>query len=304
MGGLKGKLPVTYWTFLIYTLAISGIPLTSGFLSKDSILAGTLAFAHQSGHVLIPVVAFTVAGLTAFYMFRLVFLTFHGGHRDPERVPHLHESPALMTVPLATLALFSLFFWFSTNPLDAAEGWLVQSVPRPESVVPAHMAAPGPAEFAEEMHHQHTTAMALSLAVALTGILVAWLTYRKGAISADRVAARVPGLHRFLENKWFFDEMYDTFVVEGTHAFTRMLRWIDETIVDGLVNGAGSLTRVTSTVSGWFDRYVVDGLVNAAAWISGFGGLALRKTQTGRVQTYLFFVVVGVLVFYILFRLG
>jgi NADH-quinone oxidoreductase subunit L len=146
--------------------------------------------------------------------------------------------------------------------------------------------------------------MALSLAVALTGILVAWLTYRKGAISADRVAARVPGLHRFLENKWFFDEMYDTFVVEGTHAFTRMLRWIDETIVDGLVNGAGSLTRVTSTVSGWFDRYVVDGLVNAAAWISGFGGLALRKTQTGRVQTYLFFVVVGVLVFYILFRLG
>ncbi|RMD49875.1 MAG: NADH-quinone oxidoreductase subunit L, partial [Ignavibacteria bacterium] len=107
MGGLRKKMPVTYYTFLIATLAISGVPFTSGFLSKDGLLAGSLAFGNLTGHYLIPILGFTVAMLTAFYMFRLVILTFHGAPRNQEKYDHAHESPKVMIVPLMVLAVLS-----------------------------------------------------------------------------------------------------------------------------------------------------------------------------------------------------
>jgi NADH-quinone oxidoreductase subunit L len=303
MGGLRDRMPVTFWTFVVYTLAISGVPLTSGFLSKDEILAGTLAFAGQSGHVLIPIVGFLVAGLTAFYMFRLVILTFLGTHADGSRIGQVHESPKVMTVPLLVLAALSVFVVFSINPLGAADSWVVQALPRPESVVPAAAAAPGPAAFAEEVHHVHLTAMLLSLGMAGLGILAAFGVYRWGWISADAVALRLRPLHRFLVNKWYFDDLYDGVVVGGTHLLTRVLRWFDDTVIDGIVNATGWLTRVSSTVSGWFDNYVVDGFVNGSAWVSGFSGLVLRKFQSGRVQTYALFAVAGMMLLYFVFRI-
>ncbi len=303
MGGLKARMPITYWTFIIYTLAISGVPLTSGFLSKDSILAGTLAFSSLTGHFLIPLIGFLVAGLTAFYMFRLVILTFLGEHAKADRLHLIHESPKIMTVPLVILAALSLFFVFSFNPLDASHGWVMQAVPRPESVVPDHLAAPSTETFEEAHHHAHTTAMMLSLVVAGIGIGIAFLTYAAKKIDAEKVAQSLAPVHRFLVNKWYFDELYGWFAVGGTLGLTRVLRWFDDTIIDGAVNGSGWLTKLTSTVSGWFDTWVVDGAVNAIAYISGFGGLLLRKVQTGKVQTYVVLAVFGVMVFYFVMRL-
>lgn len=303
MGGLRRKMPVTFWTFVIYTLAISGVPLTSGFLSKDGILAGTLAFSGFTGHTLIPIVGFFVAGLTAFYMFRLVILTFLGEHKDATRFAHVHESPLVMTVPLMILAALSVFFFYSWNPLDAAHGWFAEAMGRPASIVPAHMAAPDTETFAEAMHHAHIPAMALSLTVAGLGILLAFVTYYWKRISADAIAARLAPVHRFLMNKWAFDDLYNTYVIGGTLALTRGLRWIDEMIIDGAVNGTGWLTRGTSYVSGRFDTLVIDGLVNLTAYLSGFGGLVLRKFQTGKVQTYVLFAVASVLVLYFVFRM-
>jgi NADH-quinone oxidoreductase subunit L len=303
MGGLKSRMPITYWTFIIYTLAISGVPLTSGFLSKDSILAGTLAFSNLTGHFLIPLIGFLVAGLTAFYMFRLVILTFLGEHAKPDRVSLIHESPKIMTVPLVILAALSFFVFFSFNPLDAAHGWVVQAVQRPESVVPAHLAAPSTEVFEEAHHHAHTTAMMLSLVVAALGIGGAFLTYSMKKIDADKVAQSLAPIHRFLSNKWYFDDLYGWFAVGGTLSLTNLLRWFDNTIIDGAVNGSGWLTKVTSTISGWFDTWVIDGVVNAIAYLSGFGGLVLRKVQTGKVQTYVVLAVFGVMVFYFVMRL-
>jgi NADH-quinone oxidoreductase subunit L len=303
MGGLKGKMPVTYWTFLIYTLAISGVPLTSGFLSKDSILAGTLAFGSLSGHILIPIVGFFVAGLTAFYMFRLVILTFYGKHKDHHRIDHIHESPKVMTVPLAILAVLSLFVFYSYNPFNAADGWISKSLERPESVVPASVAAPSNEIFEEAHHHAHNTAMALSLTVAGLGILLAFATYHWKKINSDAIASGMAPVHRFLLNKWGFDDLYMGVLVNGMLAMTNAWKWFDNTIVDGIVNGAGSVTRVASFVSGKFDSIVIDGLVNLTAYMSGFGGLVLRKFQTGRVQTYIIFTVFGVMAFYFAFRL-
>jgi NADH-quinone oxidoreductase subunit L len=303
MGGLKTKMPVTYWTFLIYTLAISGIPLTSGFLSKDSILAGTLAFGGLTGHYLIPIIGFLVAGVTAFYMFRLVILTFMGEHTQSERVELIHESPKIMTVPLMILAALSLFFFYSLNPLDAAHGWVTESVARPETVVPASVAAPSTEVFEEAHHHAHYPAMALSLAVAGLGILVAFATYRWKKINADNVAQSMSGLHKFLLNKWYFDELYAVIAVGATLRLAAILRWFDNTIIDGIVNGSGWLTRVTSTISGWFDNWVIDGAVNAVAYVSGFFGIALKKTQTGKIQTYAALAVFGVMVLYFAMRI-
>jgi len=295
---------VTFWTFLVYTLAISGIPLTSGFLSKDEILGGTLAFAGLTGHTLIPVIGFVVAGMTAFYMFRLVILAFLGQHSDPHRIEHIHESPKVMTVPLIILAVFSCFFAFSWNPFGTAQSWLVRAVERPESVVPVILAAPGREAFEEALHHVHLTAMALSLSVAGLGILAAFATYYWKKIDADAVARALKPVHTFLLHKWYFDELYMGVVINGTLLLSRILRWFDNTIVDGIVNGAGLLTRGVSFVSGKFDTYVIDGLVNFSARFSGAVGLVVRKTQTGRVQTYVALAVFGVMVFYFIFRLG
>ena len=368
MGGLRHKMPITFLTFTIYTLAISGVPFTSGFLSKDSILAGTLAFNSLSGHILIPVLGFLVAGLTSFYMFRIVIRTFLGEHADAHRIDHIHESPRVMTVPLMILAALSVYFFFTfnLNPFGT-EGWFTNAVPRPESVVPSTVAAPGGEMFDEAVHHAHTPALLLSILIAGAGILVAFATYYWKKISADRVAGALPGVHAFLLDKWGFDRVYNGVVVAGTLALTNVLRWIDSTIVDGMVNGSASWTKnvvfgftyasrdgkkvsagaflfvgialaiyvaisigswvwpaeanmgsvmlalLTALLSGglvvflvWggaggFDTYVVDGLVNASAYVFGFGGLILRKLQTGKIQTYIVLAVLGALALYFVF---
>jgi NADH-quinone oxidoreductase subunit L len=208
-----------------------------------------------------------------------------------------------MTVPLTVLAILSFFIFYSYNPLDASGGWISTSLERPETVVPAGVAAVSTEVFEEAHHHAHGTAMILSLLVAGIGILVAFATYYWKKISADRVAQSTGPVHRFLMNKWGFDDLYMGVVVGGTLGLTRVWRWFDDTIVDGVVNGAGSVTKVTSFISGKFDAVVIDGLVNLTAYLSGFGGLVLRKFQTGKVQTYIVFVVFGVMVFYFAFRL-
>jgi NADH-quinone oxidoreductase subunit L len=178
----------------------------------------------------------------------------------------------------------------------------MQAIERPESVVPAAVAAASAGVFEEALHHVHLPAMFLSLAVAGLGILIAYVTYYWKKISADRVAASLAPVHAFLVNKWYFDELYQAVVVNGVLGLTNGLRWIDNAIVDGAVNGAGWVTRGVSFISGKFDTYAVDGLVNFSAYLSGFLGLVLRKFQTGKVQTYIIFTVVGVMIFYFVYR--
>ncbi|HLX12204.1 MAG TPA: NADH-quinone oxidoreductase subunit L, partial [Bacteroidota bacterium] len=367
MGGLKKKMPITFYTFLMFTLAISGVPFTSGFLSKDEILNGTLAFGVLTGHYLIPIIGFLVAGMTAFYMFRIVILAFLGDHADNKRFEHLHESPKPILIPLIVFACLSFFAFYSLNPIGAPDGWFYHSVPRPESVVPASVQAASAETFEEAVHATHVPAMGLSLLLAGLGILTAFSTYYWKKISADNVAARFSGLHKFLLNKWYFDELYGAIIVGGTMGLTRVLRWFDTNVVDGVVNGTASWTHgivfgynkswkeknfsanvfllvgvfVAGVVSvgiyqwalppvhGWFvvtktgleafaaglltlfffwqgaggfDKYVVDGLVNGVAYFSGFFGIVMRKAQTGKVQTYIIFVLIGVMTLFLFFK--
>jgi len=323
MGGLRKKMPLTYATFLISTLAISGIPFTSGFLSKDGILAGTLAFGKLTGHWLIPIIAFTVAGMTAFYMFRLVLITFHGEPRDHHKYDHAHESPKLMVVPLIILAGLSIFIWYTPNPIGADDGWFLKSwVKTPIQVTPAETRFPfmnnenhnekinseehgeivHSLEYTETMHWAHYKAMFASLAVAGLGILLAFMFYSWKKLDADKLADKIKGLYNFSLNKWYLDELYDATAVSGTLNTGIGLSWFDQKIVDGAVNGSAWLTRFTSKLSGLFDTYVVDGLVNFTAFFSGFIGLNFRKLQSGKVQTYVVFVVFAVIILLIFFK--
>ncbi|MBZ0181812.1 MAG: NADH-quinone oxidoreductase subunit L [Melioribacteraceae bacterium] len=315
MGGLKKKMPITYATFLISTLAISGIPLTSGFLSKDGLLAGTLAFGELTGHWFIPIIGFTVAFMTAFYMFRLVILTFHGSPRNQHKFDHAHESPKLMAMPLIILSALSIFIWYTPNPIAPDAGWFLGKwIETPSTVVPESasfdfMINEDPAadvihseKYEHAMHTVHYPAMGLSIGLAGMAILLAFSMYQWKKINPDKIAESVKPLYNFSLNKWYIDELYHASFISGTLMLGKILFWFDANIVDGIVNGSAWFTRVMAKISGWFDTFVVDGLVNFTAFMSGFIGLTFKRIQTGKVQTYLVFVLFSIVLLLIVFR--
>lgn len=319
MGGLRKKMPLTYWTFVISSLAIAGIPLTSGFLSKDGILASSLAFANLTGHWLFPITGFLVALLTAFYMFRLIIITFHGEPKDHHKFEHAHESPFVMVMPLVVLATLSVFIWYTPNPINADQGWVLSKwIEKPvlhtpvetrfDFMKPDTEATPENEPimystiYTEAMHHAHYPAMFISLFVAISGILLAFVFYHWKKVNVDALTERIKPLYTFSLNKWYFDELYDKTFVSGTLLLSRALGWFDLKIIDGIVNGAAAATKSLSFFIGNFDRIVIDGFVNLIAYLSGFFGLLFRRIQTGKVQTYIVLVIFSIVILLFIFR--
>jgi NADH-quinone oxidoreductase subunit L len=326
MGGLRKKMPLTYITFVVASLALSGIPLTSGFLSKDGILLGSYAFASLTGYWFFPFIGFLVAILTAFYMFRLIIIAFHGKPQDEHKYEHAHESPFNMVLPLIVLSALSIFIWYTPNPFGPEQGWFLSNwVKTPEISVPNNTRysfmqteinqpkAEGKVETAKEeviysdtymeaVHHAHIPTMILSLLMAISGLLLAFLMYQWKKISADKLAERLKPLYKLSYNKWYFDEFYNGVFVAGTLALSRVLAWFDANVIDGIVNGTAAITKSISKFSGTFDNVVVDGVVNFTAYFSGFFGLILRRFQTGKVQTYIIFVVFSLIILLFLFK--
>ncbi|MDX1643647.1 MAG: NADH-quinone oxidoreductase subunit L, partial [Thermoanaerobaculia bacterium] len=287
MGGLKAYLPATYKTFLIATLAISGVPLLAGFFSKDQILAA--AFASNK---LLWVVGLLTAGLTACYMFRAVFLTFHGDFRGTEAErDHLHESPPVMTWPLWILAVGAIFAGYVGLPVLGHFDYNFMN----------HFLEPIVAHVGE-LHEHHASVvlelalMALSVVVAALGIYLAWRYYGRdrGLEGGEAWAERFAGVHRVLVNKYWVDELYDATVVQGTWAAARGLFRFDSSVIDGfLVNGTRHLTVAISLLSGFFDKYVVDGLVNFSGWTMRAWSRFFRGLQTGVVSQYALMIGLG-----------
>ncbi len=173
----------------------------------------------------------------------------------------------------------------------------------PEVVVPAAVASTPTEEFVEEIHHQHNLAMILSVGIAGLGILLAFITYFWKKISADAFEKTLKPVHTFLYRKWYFDELYDATFVAATMGIAKILAWFDGAIVDGIVNGAGYVTKFIAVVSSKFDSIVVDGLVNFTAFTAGISGRFLRTVQTGKVQTYIIFAIVGMMAL-VMFYIG
>ena len=260
MGALKPHMPRTYWTFLIGTLAISGIFPFAGFFSKDEILWKALT---QGGFIfwLVGVVA---AFMTATYMFRAVFMTFHGKSRvDHEVAHHLHESPGMMTVPLIILAVLSIVGGFIGFPI--VEGWNQFG----EFLSPVFAVPPKVAEAAHHSAGFEVGMMVVSIIIAVLGILSAYRMYIKKPGLPDRLAERYSTPYQMIANKYWMDEIYDFVFV-------------------------GPLIRVSVFLWRIFDDILVDGTVNGVAAVVRGGSQVFRRLQTGNVQSYALSILVGV----------
>ncbi len=331
MGGLRRKMPWTFGTMLIATLSISGVPfIFSGFWSKDKILAGVLGRAMEWNsvhHYILFAVALVAAGITAFYMFRLIFMTFFGEPRNQEMHNMAHESPWVMTVPLVILAILSFpvvnTIWFNKDYIKPPDQHHVQA-PQHADISPnnktgkvdfgfsifgiseAH-AAEDESENADDAHHghgpAHTIAMVLSIIVAGLGILLSWLFYHKRRFSAESVATTFRPVYTLFWNKYYFDEFYNGVLVALTVWKSRLFAKFDLSIIDGIVNGVATVTRaVFAAFIGFFDNRVIDGIVNRVAKVIWSVGGRIRRIQTGAIQTYLFVVLGGIVLIILIFR--
>lgn len=289
MGGLRAAMPWTYGTFLVSTLAIAGFPPFSGFFSKDEILWKTYSSDH--GGLGLWLVAWAAAGLTAFYMFRVVFLTFHGESRvEGHARAHLKESPRVMTVPLAVLAALALGAGWLGVPAalggsNHIEHWL------------APVFAPGAAHAAHHGVALEIGLMVLSVATAGAGVAIAWAMYIKGSLEPDLFAGFAGGLpYRLVANRYYVDEIYDVVFVGGVLRLSRIASAFDAHVVDRIVNGVATVTRGVAGFQGAFDRIIVDGAVNRVADATLLVGGRLRRLQTGNINAYLYAIVAGVVV--------
>src|SRR5438876_5478573 len=252
MGALKDKIKTTHWTMFVGALAIAGTPLFAGFFSKDEIL--WKAFSSNQGHVLLWVIGVTVAGMTAFYMFRLIFMTFYGESRvDHHTEQHIHESPKSMTVPLIVLAIGSVVAGYVGIP-----AWMGGSNAFEHFLEPVF--EPLPIPHAAETNYSPVAEFgmaAVSVAIAFIGFGLAYSKYCRRSWEEQREMAQYGPVYPVLLNKYNVDELYDAlFVNRAKDAGIGMWRF-DARVVDGLVNGSASATVGGAVGSGWWDRWIV-----------------------------------------------
>jgi NADH-quinone oxidoreductase subunit L len=306
MGALSGKIKTTYRTMLVATLAIAGIWPFAGFFSKDQILG--LTFDKNR---FLWAIGWITAGITAFYMFRLLFLTFHGQSRvDHEVEHHIHESPRSMTIPLIVLAVLSVVGgWVGINHRFQIflEPVVTIHHPRIEPLLGRHgvIAETGKEpvkeqleEHAKEVPGAEYALIALSLLIAFSGIGLAWYLYIQRTELPDRAAQKLGGFYRTVFHKYYVDEIYDALFVNRAKDMGLALGAFDSGIINGLgVDGAGWLTRVTSRFSAWWDSWIVDGSVRLASWGVWVVAFVSKFIQTGYVQNYMLLIVVGLIGF-------
>jgi len=323
MGDLHKRIPITYWTMFIATFAIAGIPPFAGFFSKDEIL--WQAWSSEGGaYRLLWLVGYGTALMTAFYMFRLMFLTFHGKPRMSHEVEHhIHESPKSMTVPLVILAICatsagwlgwphslggSNHFEKFLEPVFSSDAKVFQT-----EVQEAQLAASQKEE--ERTNPLEYGFMILSIGAAVVGLGMAWKAYRyadKGY--AEPIAEKALPVYSMLLNKYYVDEAYDYVftgrlkvgdVRLGAMGLGEASSWFDSHVIDGTVNAAGWMTRLSGTISSWWDKWIIDGvLVNGPAILSRMVSYPTRLLQWGLVQWYALVMVIGLVgfVFYYTWR--
>jgi NADH-quinone oxidoreductase subunit L len=281
MGGLWNRIPVTAWTFLLATLAIAGFPPFAGFFSKDEILGR--AFEK---HPALWLVGFVTAGMTAFYMFRLAYLTFSGYSRADEHAQkHIHESPQTMTIPLMILALLSV-----------VGGWVgsTRFSKFLEPVMSKAGVAAEPAKIVESWSATELLLMFASVAVAFAGLWLAYEFYRTKRFAPELIARRMSGFYRVLFNKYYVDEIYDAAFVNRTKDLGTLLGRFDAKVIDGVgVDGTGWLARFGSTLSMWWDKWIIDGLLNFGAKLTQLLSFPIRFLQTGTFSSYALFILLG-----------
>jgi NADH-quinone oxidoreductase subunit L len=282
MGGLRKKMPFTFWTFIVGTLALIGIFPFSGFWSKDEIIASTLEASGEDAAKFVLVLSILGAFVTAFYMSRLVGLTFFGnykGHAEP------HESPRVMTYPLVVLAGFAALIGLWNMP-GISTGFT------------DFVATRG---FPMGDHHPESlnfVLVAIVTALVLLGVFIGWrLFWPKKDTQAERDSFRIPGLYPLLEHLYYIDDIYMDGIVRPTMGpVADGTLWIDMNVIDGVPNLTAGATKQLASVVRVTDENVVDGFYNVSAAATDATGGILRRFFTGRVQQYVAMGFAGVII--------
>jgi NADH-quinone oxidoreductase subunit L len=270
MGGLRKKIPVTFWTMLMATLAIAGAPGFSGFFSKDEILNEALR-----ANLVLGWLGVLTAGLTSFYMFRLLFLTFFGAQRYDEHHVHVHESPKSMTIPLIVLAILSVCGGWMAAPqfiggVNYFQRFLAPGLNAPVVYTDTVTNIPG---LNGETAGILAALLGAPVIAGLLGFLLAWWFYIKSPETPKKLADSLSAPYKLLSGKYFVDELYAAVIV-------RPLVWISDKV---LWHGV--------------DERAIDGAVNGVAFVSRESGDRLRHANTGNIRSYATWIVLGVLVF-------
>jgi NADH-quinone oxidoreductase subunit L len=298
MGGLKQYMPLTYGTLIIAYLAISGIPPFAGFFSKDAILAATIT-AHLPLAGLAPALfglGLLSAGMTAFYMTRMMVLTFAGDFRGAkEQRAQLHESPPVMTRPLLALAVLAAVggiiglpeLTHFPNLLDEFLSPVIGTGPTPELTVLAHSIG------------KEAVLLTVSTVVAVAGIFLGIVVYVRHPQLPEELAARFRRLYPLLVHKYYVDELYQNLFIRPLLKLVTLSGRFDLRGIDAAVNLSSRLTAKLADLVGWEDLKVVDGMVNALAAVVQRWGDRLRQLQTGQLQHYLYSVAAGACILYL-----
>jgi len=315
MGDLRKRIPITFWTMFIGMLAIAGIPGFAGFFSKDEILWQTWS-SEGGAYRILWFIGIATALMTAFYMGRLIFLTFFGQARmSHETEHHVHESPKSMTGPLVALAICSVFAGWLGLPHSLGGTNRFEKFLEPVFATEAPvMRAEEPAQLAAGQKEEERTdpmeygLMALSILVGIAGLMWAHHVYsRAGKDYVEPIAAKAPPLYTLLYNKWFVDEGYD-YIFTGRRKLGKVRlgvmgageasSWFDAKIIDGAVNDVGWVTRAVATLSTWWDKWIIDGVgVNGPAILARMLSYPMRLLEWGLVQWYALVMVFGLLGF-------
>src|SRR5579859_4961287 len=324
MGGLRKKIPVTFWTLMCAAVAISGVPFTSGFFSKDEILWQTWT-SEGGAYRVLWFIGYATALMTAFYMFRLIYLTFYSKPRMSHDVEHhIHESPASMTMPLIALAVMSLFAGFlgwphSLGGSDRFAHYLDPVFARGEAHLLVEQGKAGQLAAGEKEEEQTSPTeyllMFLSVAAAGVGWWMAGRAYREADKGyKEPIAETAPAVYTTLLNKYYVDEGYD-YVFTGRRKLGKVRlgimglgedsSWFDAHIIDGAVNAAGWMTRLAATISSWWDKWIIDGIgVNGPAILARVLSYPARMFEWGLVQWYALVMTAGLVgfVFYYVYH--
>jgi len=286
MGGLRQYMPKTFVLMSIASLALAGFPLTSGYLSKDSIVISSFEWAISKGnlYLIIPAILILVSILTAFYIGRLLFKAFFGEFRlltqlqDKLHDHPLHEAPKTMLIPMFTLGLFCLFPAFSFNPFSYHDSWLMDGL-----LLDEYAFAPS--------HSAHLIIPALLLLGSIIGWIIGWKWYvqNKYPLNSGSFALKA-SFHQ-----GYINEFYQSVFVNGTLKLAQFCYWFDRHIVDALVSLIQFIVLSLSQLSVWIDKYIVDGFVNTVASVAYWTGNQVRLVQNGKLQTTLYSVFLLVL---------
>jgi len=298
MGGLRKYMPKTFIVFLFCSLALIGLPGFSGFLSKDEILLNLSVWTeYKGGGFYIPeVLAFATVVFTAFYTLRMILLVFFGEFRLPNLLPDVKltarpkDGNLLLMVPVFILAALSTSLWLGLT-IDGAKTWLSELLTTPIYLVPISYAAQSLVDVPEDMFHEfHYLVMAISLALAVVGLVMAYLSFKPGRKLQKRFVQRrepkgVFGQVSFYH--WYQDVLYQKVILPFTLLGAKCLAWFDEQVIDRIVVGFAKLQVVIAHIVRWFDVYVVDGLVHFTSNSLGKAGQLTRSMQSGRVQSFI-----------------